>query len=56
MRQNGSDDPIVEYLEEIGVPVTRENYLNFAYPDGLPEDYGAELEAELPPELQLELG
>jgi len=44
-------EPIIEMLEELGFPVTRENYLNMAYPGNLPE-WTPELEAELPQELQ----
>jgi len=33
-------------------PVTRENYLGLAYPDGLPEDWGVEFEAGLPEEIR----
>ena len=46
------NDPIVEWLQKNGYPVTRENYLDVAYPNGLPEDYGHELESELPEWLQ----
>lgn len=53
--QSGNSDLIVDYLQKIGLPVTRENYLAFAYPEGLPEDYGAENEEELPEELREEL-
>jgi hypothetical protein len=46
-----SDDVVVQLLLENGIPITRRNYLDLAYPDGLPE-WGAELEAELPRQLQ----
>jgi tripartite-type tricarboxylate transporter receptor subunit TctC len=45
-------DPISRWLEEKGYPVTRENWLAMAYPDGEPEPWTAELEATLPEELQ----
>jgi hypothetical protein len=32
----------------LGIPVTRENYKEMAYPEGLPEEWTAELEANLP--------
>tara|TARA_R100001509_G_scaffold115595_1_gene70596 strand:- start:799 stop:963 length:165 start_codon:yes stop_codon:yes gene_type:complete len=48
MRQNGSDDPTIEAMKMSGIEITRENYLNYIFPDGVPEDYGAELEAEMP--------
>jgi hypothetical protein len=47
-RQNGRDkepDFVVELLQKAGLPVTRENYIGLAYPDGLPEDFD---ESELP--------
>ena len=43
---------ILAYLQKAGLPPTRENYLAIAYPDGIPEMWTAELEAELPLELQ----
>ena len=41
-------DYVENLLKKFNVPVTRANYLGLAYPDGLPEDWGAEHEAELP--------
>ena len=46
-------DPVVQTLIKLGFPVTRENYLEIAYPEGLPKEWTAELEAELPEQLQL---
>ena len=47
MRQNGNEeDPTIEAMKMSGIKITRENYLNYIFPDGVPEDYGAELEAE----------
>ena len=31
-------DTIVEYLRNNDIELTRENYLAFAYPDGVPDD------------------
>ena len=45
-------DDIIEFMLKHDIPITRERYLGIAYPNGLPEDYGFELEAELPEELQ----
>ena len=42
------NDPIIQALEKYGMEVNRQNYLAFAYPDGVPEEFGAELEMELP--------
>ena len=41
-------DPTIEAMKMSGIEITRENYLNYIFPDGVPEDYGAELEAEMP--------
>jgi hypothetical protein len=47
MNLNGNDeDYIVKLLTKYGIPVTKENYIKFAYPDGMPDDY--ELLASLP--------
>ena len=45
-------DPLVEAMEYHKIPVTRDNYLEMAYPDGVPE-MTAELEEQLPKELRL---
>jgi hypothetical protein len=42
------DDCVLQMMIRRGIPITRQNYLDLAYPDGLPEDWGAELESELP--------
>ena len=42
------------YMRARDIPLTRENYLALAYPDGLPE-WTQELEDQLPIELQREL-
>ena len=48
--QSGSEqDFVVELLQEAGLPLTRENYLGLAYPDGVPEDLD---ESSLPPEIR----
>ena len=52
MKHVPGNDPLIELLKELGQPVTRENYLAWAYPDGIPNPWTAELEAELPEELQ----
>jgi hypothetical protein len=46
-------DPVVEMLLKHSIPVTRENYLNLAYPTGAPDPMPAELESMLPEDLQL---
>lgn len=43
---------LVEFMRERGIPLTRDNYLEHLFPDGLPEDM-SEVEDMLPLELQL---
>jgi hypothetical protein len=45
-------DPLVQWMRARGIVVTREAYLGLAYPDNLPEEWTAELEAGLPRFLQ----
>ncbi len=40
-------------MKRDGLKVTRQNYLEFIFPDGIPDDYGAELEAEMPEHLRI---
>ena len=48
--QSGNQvDFVLEGLKKYGIPVTRENYLGLAYPDGVPEDLD---ESSLPPEIR----
>lgn len=49
---NSSDDILVNWLNKKGIPVTRDNYIALAYPDGPPAPWTAEHEADLPDELQ----
>jgi hypothetical protein len=52
-RPGGSnDDHLVRWMHSHHIPVTREKYLALAYPDKLPGDWTAELEAQLPRSLQ----
>jgi hypothetical protein len=47
--QSGKEqDYVLELLQKFKLPLTRENYLGLAYPEGLPKDWGAENEMELP--------
>ncbi len=50
--KNIYDDGIIQMLKKYGLEVNRQNYLDFAYPEGLPEDFGPELEMELPEEIR----
>ena len=50
--QSGSqleEDFVVELLQQAGMPLTRDNYLGLAYPEGVPEDLD---ESSLPPQIQ----
>jgi len=39
-RQNGNEqDFVIELLNKAKIPLTKENYLGLAYPDGVPEDF-----------------
>ena len=46
-------DYVLSMLKKHHIPVTRENYLGLAYPDGIPKDWGAEQEMGLPPSIRL---
>ena len=41
-------DPLVEHMKRLGLPLTRAAYLNFNYPDGVPEPMPAEIAASVP--------
>ena len=43
-------DPIIEALKVLNLPLTWQHYLELSYPDGIPES-SAELEESLPPEI-----
>lgn len=48
--QNGSEqDYVLGLLRKFNLPVTRDNYLNLAYPDGVPDALD---ETTLPPEIR----
>lgn len=49
------DDLLVRYMTERDIPVTRENYLSLAWPDGPPNPWTAELEAQLPERIRSSL-
>lgn len=42
-------DPLLQYMLKEGIPLTREKYISLAYGTDGPGEWGAELEAELPP-------
>ena len=45
-------DYVLQQLKNSNTPLTRENYLGLAYPEGLPADWGAEDEAKHPVEIR----
>jgi hypothetical protein len=49
-----SDSPLVTYMKEHDIVVTRENYVDIAYLGKLPAELGPELDAELPSEFENE--
>ena len=53
LRNQVGQDPLIQYLNSVGMPVTRQNYLNLMYPEGIPE-MTAELEEILPEFLRLD--
>ena len=44
-------DPVLEALKVLNLPLTKTNYLELSYPDGIPE-ITAELEESLPEEIR----
>lgn len=47
---NGSEqDFVLELLKKFGLPLTRDNYLGLAYPEGVPPELD---ESSLPPEIR----
>ena len=44
-------DPIIEALKVLNLRITRQNYLELSYPDGIPES-SAEFEESLPEEIR----
>lgn len=47
--QTAEPDFVIALLRRANLPLTRENYLGLAYPDGVPEDLD---ETSLPPEIR----
>ncbi len=52
MKKTEQPDPVLQHLENLHMPLTRENYLEVAYPMGLPESWSQEDEASLPHEIR----
>ena len=52
LENQAKSDIVLGWMIQLGIPVTRKNYLGLNYPEGLPEEWTAELESMLPPCLQ----
>ena len=50
----GGSNHLLEYMKAHGLPLTRENYLDRNFPDGVPDPMPAELEMEIPRIFRLE--
>lgn len=51
MAKTLTDDMVLRWMIEKGVPLTRENYLYMAYFGTPPEEIGGEIEASIPKEI-----
>ncbi len=49
-------DAVLDKMQQLGMEMTRENYLQLAYLGNSPAELGVEEEAELPKQFQLEPG
>lgn len=45
------ESPFLDYMKKKNIPLTRKNYLELAMPGVSEDEIGAELESEIPPEL-----
>jgi hypothetical protein len=45
-------DPIVKWLKELNIPVTRQSFIDLNWGDNVPDPWNAEAEYEIPTELQ----
>ena len=52
IKKTEQPDPVLQHLENLHILLTRENYLEVAYPMGLPESWSQEDEASLPQEIR----
>ena len=54
MHLNGKteEDLLLATMKRHNIPITLDNYLGLAYPEGLPEDYGQENHMQLPEEIR----
>lgn len=52
LKKTEQSNPVLQHLENLHLPLTRENYLEAAYPLGLPDSWSSEDEASLPQEIR----
>ena len=52
LKKTEQSDPVLQHLENLHLPLTRENYLEAAYPLGLPDSWSPQDEASLPQEIR----
>ena len=52
LKKTEQPDPVLQHLENLQLPLTRENYLEAAYPLGLPDSWSPQDEASLPQEIR----
>ena len=52
LKKTEQPDPVLQHLENLHLPLTRENYLEAAYPLGLPDSWSPQDEASLPQEIR----
>jgi hypothetical protein len=50
---NIEEDSITKLMTRLGIPATRENYLNLAYLGDPPDEIDPEIEAEIPIQFRL---
>ena len=52
LKKTEQPNPVLQHLESLQLPLTRENYLEAAYPLGLPDSWSPQDEASLPQEIR----
>ena len=52
LKKTDQPDPVLQHLENLHLPLTRENYLEALYPLGLPDSWNSEDETSLPHEIR----
>ena len=52
LKKTEPPDPVLQHLENLHLLLTRENYLEAAYPLGLPDSWSPQDEASLPQEIR----